>query len=225
MTREQFKAYWLNEHSKLEKMVMEKTPVKKIVATFPTGEMIGGEEPPFDGMVELYYNNIEDMKTAFAGDIPAMMLKDEKNFVDPSEKPVRVVTEEYVPAEGTGEKQLKVKVPIKVVRFVKKRKDMTREQFKAYWLNEHSKLEKIVVEKTPVKKIVASFATGDMIGGEAPPFDGMVELYYDTIEDMRAAFAGDIPAMMRKDEENFVDLSEKPVRLVTEEYLPTERKS
>ena len=76
-----------------------------------------------------------------------------------------------------------------------------------------------------MKKIVASFATGDMIGGEAPPFDGMVELYYDTIEDMRAAFAGDIPAMMRKDEENFVDLSEKPVRLVTEEYLPTERKS
>ena len=114
---------------------------------------------------------------------------------------------------------------IKIVRFVKRRKDLTREQFKAYWLNEHSKLEKIVVEKTPVKRIVASFVTGEMIGGEEPPFDGMVELYYNSVEDMRAAFAGDIPAMMRKDEENFVDLSEKPVRVVTEEYVPAERKS
>jgi hypothetical protein len=53
----------------------------------------------------------------------------------------------------------------------------------------------------------------------------MFELYYDTVEDMRAAFAGDIPAMIRKEEENFVDLSEKPVQVVTEEYLPTEKKS
>ena len=224
LTQEQFKAYWLNKHSKLEKIVVEKTPVKRIIASFVTGEMIGGEEPPFDGMVELYYNSVEDMRAAFAGDIPAMMRKDEENFVDLSEKPVRVVTEEYVMSERTGEKQLKVKVPIKIARFVKRRKDLTQEQFKAYWLNEHSKLEKIVVEKTPVKRIVASFVTGEMIGGEEPPFDGMVELYYNSVEDMRAAFAGNIPAMMRKDEENFVDLSEKPVRVVTEEYVMSERK-
>lgn len=92
-------------------------------------------------------------------------------------------------------------------------------------MNEHSKLEKIVMEKTPVKKIVASFATGEMIGGKEPAFDGMVELYYDILEDMKAAFAGDISAMMRADEKNFVDLSEDAVRVVTEEYVMSERKS
>ncbi len=112
---------------------------------------------------------------------------------------------------------------IKVVRFVKRRKDLTHEEFKAYWLNKHSQLEKMVMEKTPVRKIVASFATGGMIGGKESPFDGMVELYYDSLEDMRAAFAGDIPAIMRKDEENFVDMSEEPVRVVTEEYVMAER--
>ncbi len=112
----------------------------------------------------------------------------------------------------------------KIVRFVKRRKDLTQQQFKDYWLNEHSKLEKIVMEKTPTRKIVASFATGEMIGGKEPLFDGMVELYYDTLEDMRASFAGDIPAMMRNDERNFVDLSEEAVRLVTEEYVMSERK-
>jgi uncharacterized protein (TIGR02118 family) len=113
---------------------------------------------------------------------------------------------------------------IKVVRFVKRRKDLTQEQFKQYWLKEHSKLETIVMAKTPVKKIVASFATGEMIGGAEPLFDGMVELYYDSIDDMKNAFGGDIPAMMRKDEENFVDLSEPAVRVVTEEYIMNERK-
>jgi hypothetical protein len=60
---------------------------------------------------------------------------------------------------------------IKVVRFVKRRKDLTREEFKAYWLNKHSQLEKMVMEKTPMRKIVASFATGELIGGKEPPFD------------------------------------------------------
>jgi hypothetical protein len=35
---------------------------------------------------------------------------------------------------------------------------MTREQFKDYWLTQHSKLEKENVDKNWVKKIVASFA-------------------------------------------------------------------
>ena len=114
---------------------------------------------------------------------------------------------------------------VKVVRFVKRRKDMTREQFKAYWFNEHSKLEKMVAEKTPVRKIIASFATGEMIGGKEPPFDGMVELYFNSVEDMRAMFQSEVPGIMLKDEENFVDRSEEPVRVVTEEYLMSEKRA
>lgn len=114
---------------------------------------------------------------------------------------------------------------IKVVRFVKRRKDMTLEEFKEYWLNKHSQLEKMVMEKTRMRKIVATFATGQMMGGKEPPFDGMVELYFDSIEDMRALFASEIPGIMLKDEENFVDLSEPPVRMVTEEYIMGERTS
>ena len=80
---------------------------------------------------------------------------------------------------------------VKVIRFIKRRKDLTHEQFKAYWLNRHSQLEKMVMEQTPIRKIVASFPTGEMIGGKEPPFDGMVELYFDGVDDMRAMFAGE----------------------------------
>ena len=47
----------------------------------------------------------------------------------------------------------------------------------------------------------------------------VAELYFDSLEDMRAMFASDIPAMMRKDEENFVDMTVEPIRVVTEEYV------
>lgn len=112
---------------------------------------------------------------------------------------------------------------IKLIRFVRKRKDLTREQFKEYWLTKHAQLEKMVVEQTPMRKILASFATGELIGGTELPFDGIAELYFDSVEDMRATMASHIPAMMRKDEENFVDMSAEVIRVVTEEYLIAEK--
>ena len=48
--------------------------------------------------------------------------------------------------------------------------------------------------------------------------DGMVEIYFRSAEDIRSMFAGPIPAMMRKDEENFVQMDAPAVRLVSEEF-------
>jgi hypothetical protein len=47
----------------------------------------------------------------------------------------------------------------------------------------------------------------------------MVELYFDKVDDIRAMFSGPIPAMMRKDEENFVQMDAPAIRVVAEEYL------
>ena len=114
---------------------------------------------------------------------------------------------------------------IKTVRFVKKRKDMSREEFKNYWLTKHAQLERMVVEKTPVQKIIVSFATGEMRGGGEPPFDGMVEIYFDSIEDWKLFYESEIhkSGIMRKDEENFVDMDDVPVRAMTEEYVIAEK--
>ena len=107
---------------------------------------------------------------------------------------------------------------VKAVIFIKRRKDLTREQFKEYWLTQHSKLEKENAEKNWVRKIVASFAIEDESLPE-PPFDGMVELYFDSIEDMKKDVQGEQRKIMYADEENFCDHSEEQVVVVTEEYL------
>ena len=53
---------------------------------------------PFDGMVELYFANMEDMKKQMSRPQPGIMKEDEKNFCDPDYR-VFAVTEEYLMAE------------------------------------------------------------------------------------------------------------------------------
>jgi uncharacterized protein (TIGR02118 family) len=209
LTRQQFKEYWLNNHSKLEKESAQNNPVRRIVASFVVGE----NPAPFDGMVELYWDNEEDMKAQAAGGQGKIMAADEKNFCDQSAAPVFVVAEEYVMAEKSP-RQYK-EGGFKKVGFVKKRQGLTRQQFKEYWLNNHSKLEKESAQNNPVRRIVASFVVGE---GPAP-FDGMVELYWATEEEMKAQAAGPQGKIMAEDEKNFCDQSAAPVFVVTEEYV------
>ena len=112
---------------------------------------------------------------------------------------------------------------IKLLRFVKKRPDLTAEEFKRYWLTKHLELERWNVENTPMIKIEALFATGEMIGGKEPPFDGLAELCFENLEDMYSVMRSDVPARMLKDEENFVDTSAEVIRVVTEAYVVAEK--
>jgi uncharacterized protein (TIGR02118 family) len=168
----------------------------KVVATIATGEVaLGGKESPFDGMAALYFDSNEKMP----------------DFV--GETVVRIAAEEHLmsqkPDAGLQE--------LKIVRTVYRRKDLTHQQFKDYWLKNHSKLEDRVIAESPVQRIVATFAIPQP--GKDPDIDGMVELYFKSQGDIRAMFAGPIPAMMRKDEENFVQMDAPAIRAVCEEYV------
>lgn len=219
-----FKAYWLEHHVPLEKRVVETTPVRKIVASFSTGQLVGGSEPPFDGMASIYFDSLADLKATFAGPTPGMMGKDEENFVDLTGELVRTVTEEYNVAEhASAPRVLKTSGQLKIIRTVRRRPDLTLEQFKARWMTGHVPLEKKVIEMAPVRRIIASFALPETAGGLQPAFDGMAELYFESLDDIRALFASPVPAMMRKDEEDFIDLTGEVVRSVSEEYVVAER--
>jgi uncharacterized protein (TIGR02118 family) len=103
---------------------------------------------------------------------------------------------------------------IKVIGFAKKRADMTRQQFKDYWLNQHSRLEGRSLQTNPVKRIVANFVEEDLVG--QVPFDGMVELYFDSMEDFRKQWSSGHDEEMKQDEMNFCDTSSRMFFMVTE---------
>lgn len=168
----------------------------KTVVSLSTGEVaLGGKEAPFDGMAAFYYPTLDAARAA-AG-----------RWSD------AVVCDEYLMSQKPDPQ-----MRIKIIRTVARRRDLTHAQFKDYWLKNHSKLEDRVIAESPVQRIVATFAVPEP--GRDPAFDGMVELYFANVADIRAMFAGPIPAMMRKDEENFVQMDAPAIRLVAEE-IPT----
>jgi uncharacterized protein (TIGR02118 family) len=112
---------------------------------------------------------------------------------------------------------------LKVVIPMKKRPDLTCQQFKDYWLNHHKKLELDSLKRDPVRKIVVSFATGEVIGAKKLPYDALVELYFDNVKDMHAQFSGDRDHLMLEDEINFIDPLDPRVFVVTEEYVIGEK--
>jgi len=219
----QFKEYWLMRHAVHERRAIEATPLQKVVASIATGEVaLGGTAPPFDGMVALYFRSIEEARETFSGPAAAAMRDDAKNFVQLDPIPPQIFAEEYLMSEKPGAADaMKSSGQLKIVRTVSRRRDLTQAQFRDYWLKEHSKLEDKVVETTGVQRIVATFAVPQY--REDPDFDGMVELYFSHVEDIREMFAGSVPAMMRRDEENFVQMDAPAVRLVAEEYLIGEK--
>jgi uncharacterized protein (TIGR02118 family) len=219
----QFKDYWLTRHAEHERRAVESTPLLKVVASIATGEVaLGAAVPPFDGMVALYFRNLEEARATFAGPATAAMRDDARNFVARDAIPPQIFAEEYLMSEKPqAAAAIKTSGQLKIIRTVFRRRDLSRAQFRDYWLNTHSKLEDKVIETTEMQRIVATFAIDEY--REEPDFDGMVELYFNRIEDIRAMFAGTVPAMMRKDEENFVQMDAPAVRLVAEEYVIGEK--
>ena len=191
VSSEKFKDEWLRRTRESGK------GATKLVASIATGEVaLGGQVPPYDAMAAFYYASLREARAAFS--------------LAPGE--IGIVADEHLMSQKP-----EPEAKIKIIRTVYRRRDLTHAQFKDYWLTNHSKLEDRVIAESPVQRIVATFAIP--VAGTHPAFDGMVELYFRSAEDIRSMFAGPIPAMMRKDEENFVQMDAPAVRLVAEEFV------
>jgi hypothetical protein len=176
----EFKQEWVDLHSQY------KRASNKVVVSMPTSE-----KPPFDGFAAMHYSNAAKAKETLA-DHPGRQ---------------EVLCEEFVSGEKLdAAKTIKPKDQVKVVRLIIRKKDMSLAQFKDHWLKNYAKLEKRLTVETPVLRVVASFAVPPEPGANEPYFDGMEELYLASLEDFNAMLASPIPALMRKEEESFVQL-------------------
>jgi len=74
---------------------------------------------------------------------------------------------------------------IKVVAFVKKRPDLSREEFVRRWVEEHPKISR-ALGASPYRINIAHEPQDD---GSAPPYDGTAEMYWRDLASFRAALA------------------------------------
>lgn len=176
----EFKQEWVDLHSQF------KRASNKVVVS-----MVKSEKAPFDGLAAMHYSNVAKAKETLA-DHPGRQ---------------EVLCEEFLSGERLdAAKTIKTKEQIKIVRLIIRKKDLSLAQFKDYWLRNYAKLEKRLTVETPVQRVVASFAVPPEPGANEPYFDGMEEVYLASLEDFNAMLASPIPALMRKEEENFVQL-------------------
>lgn len=190
----EFKTEWLELHAQF------KRASNRVTASMPLTDA-----PPFDGFAAMYYSNLAKARETLA-DQPGRQ---------------EVLCEEFVTGEKIdAAKALKPKEQLKIVRAVIRKKDLSLADFKSEWLKNYAKLEKRLAVETPIIRVVASFAVPPEPGGNEPVFDGLEEIYVSSKEDIEAMLATPIPALMRKEEENFVQL-DAPLgwRLVAEEAV------
>jgi uncharacterized protein (TIGR02118 family) len=100
---------------------------------------------------------------------------------------------------------------IKLVELLVRKDGLSHDEFAEYWLDEHSP---IAAELPGLVKYTTSLPTDP----ERSPYDGVLELYFEDMASLRAAF--DSPAGERTvaDAEAFLEVGEGP-RMIVEETV------
>ncbi|MGI9597042.1 MAG: EthD domain-containing protein [Acidimicrobiales bacterium] len=119
---------------------------------------------------------------------------------------------------------------IKLTFCLRRRPDLTREEFQAYWLGTHAGLVAERAETLRVRRYV-QLHTEDLPGlhqafqarnGGAPePYDGIAELWFDSVDDIGGGddAVARAAAELLADERNFIDLENSPMWLATEHEI------
>ncbi|WP_158056702.1 EthD family reductase [Halorussus halophilus] len=98
---------------------------------------------------------------------------------------------------------------IKMVNMLVREDDYTHEEFVEYWLNDHAEL----AEQLPgLQKYVTSTPTDP----EQSKFDGVLELYFEDMAALGAAFDSEIGQEVMADAESFIKMEEGPQVIVEE---------
>jgi uncharacterized protein (TIGR02118 family) len=108
---------------------------------------------------------------------------------------------------------------VKYIICAKRKAGMTWEEFDGYWRNHHGAVVKSVPEFT---RHVRKYVQCHLVGGAAPlgavgDYDGVAELWFDSVEELETAFREPrYLEIIRPDELTFADLS-KCISFITEE--------
>lgn len=103
---------------------------------------------------------------------------------------------------------------IKVLAFVRKRADLSLEEFERYWIEEHAPLAKKLGQHPYRVNIVRNVLDED----SPVPFDGTAEMYWPSEQEFRAALESPEGIIAGEDVANF---AESVTLVIVDEHLMT----
>ena len=120
---------------------------------------------------------------------------------------------------------------IKLVFTLRRREDMTREEFQRYWREQHAPLVTRHADALHIRRYVQVHACDTDLdeaiagprGSEPRFYDGVAELWWDSLEELVAAFSSDAGRAagqeLLEDEQRFIDLPRSPLWLGEENVV------
>jgi hypothetical protein len=197
-TPAEFRQEWLEKNREVRKTA------NKVVATVIADGKVLGDEPMYDGVAALYFNTEKEARAA-----------EDKNL---GKDAISVVADEKVLYERTGA-TLKPIGQLKVILASVRKKQLSPAQFKDASIKGYAKAESKALMDSGIQKIVASFTLLEKDKPEPAAFDVMLEIYFASTDEIKAAFASPVIGMLRKDEETLVQLDAPEIRIVSEEHV------
>lgn len=119
---------------------------------------------------------------------------------------------------------------IKLSYALRRRPDLSREEFQRYWREEHAPLVRRKAEALRIRRYVQLHTRPTPVDealreqrGHDEPYDGVAELWWDSLEDLTEGFGteeGEAAATeLLEDERRFIDLVRSPIWLGEENVV------
>ena len=212
MTHGEFVDYWQSNHTPIARDIEGVVRYNQVLPSDP-------ERAEFDGIAELYFETLEDLHAALGSpgsrdydptkEVAARAREDVDNFLAIDERP-RFIGEETVQKdEVDGDTDGLYKHSAFLVR----RAGMTHGEFVDYWQSNHTPIARDI-------EGVVKYTTVRPSDPERAEFDGIAELYFETLEDLHAALGSpgsrdydptkEVAARAREDVDNFLAIDERP---------------
>jgi uncharacterized protein (TIGR02118 family) len=192
MSREDFRTYYVERHTKAASGLPGNI---KYVAS-PALQSANGDDPAFDAVAELYWHDLDTLRSAYTDETWERPRQDHLSVVSGR---LMFVTEEITlrepPPPGSG--------PVKYLAFLSRKDGMSRERFRSYWLGTHAELALDTPGLLGYRACPAiCSANGDGLLTDPPEpaqFDGVAEMWFDSLEAFRASFADPYWDKLRSD--------------------------
>jgi uncharacterized protein (TIGR02118 family) len=212
MSHGEFVDYWQTTHTPIARDIEGVVRYTQVLPTDP-------EHAEFDGIAELYFETLDDLHAALGGpgsrdydpsrEAASRAREDVDNFLAIEERP-RFIGKETVQRDDVDGNTDGL---YKHSAFLVRQAGMSHGEFVDYWQTTH----------TPIARDIEGVVRYDTVlpaDPEHAEFDGVAELYFETLEDLHAALGSEgsrdydpsreVASRAREDVDNFLAIEERP---------------
>jgi uncharacterized protein (TIGR02118 family) len=184
-TAADFRSHWKNSHGPLAARLpgLRRYHQNHVVDRQQRGINYARSAWDFDGVSELWFDDLPSMRHAFSTNIVDELAGDEATFIGDL-KLIIAIQHQVVPV-AQGEPL------IKRMATLKRRSDVSAEQFQREWFDVHSALVRRLPQvKGYTQNLIfdRSHGRGRSLGYDEFPIDGIVELWFRDTESLEEAF-------------------------------------